>query len=157
MRCTCGRKMLPPGKNRPKLPSSALHTMAILQVHQAKALKELHKGSPDPTSQQPLNAHQFERCGREFSSSSCSAAASTQPGKCVFCCRYMEQGGCSPLMTQPQHQDARLLDVATSAPSRRMALTAGMSKMIVPLVPFMWSLELWLALSNPSCWFIRTI
>ncbi len=56
-------------RNRPRLPSkackltaalaakaysaagqaaSALHAMAILQVHQAKALKQVHKGSTDP-------------------------------------------------------------------------------------------------------------
>ncbi len=28
--------------------ASALHAMAILQVHQAKALKEMHEGSSDP-------------------------------------------------------------------------------------------------------------
>ncbi|MGL4480260.1 MAG: hypothetical protein ACRCVK_18825 [Aeromonas veronii] len=34
--------------------ASALHAMAILQVHQAKALKELHKGSSDPGLLQEL-------------------------------------------------------------------------------------------------------
>ncbi|KAI2653984.1 Phosphatidylinositol 4-kinase pik1 [Labeo rohita] len=61
-------------RNRPRLPSkacklssalavkgfsagqaaSALHAMAILQVHQAKALKELHQGGPDPRLMQEL-------------------------------------------------------------------------------------------------------
>ncbi|XP_051551627.1 uncharacterized protein LOC127439454 isoform X2 [Myxocyprinus asiaticus] len=34
--------------------TSALHTMALLQVHQAKALKELHEGSSDPDLMQEL-------------------------------------------------------------------------------------------------------
>ncbi len=62
-------------RNRPRLPSkackltaalaakaysaagqaaSALHAMAILQVHQAKALKQMHEGSPDPGLMQEL-------------------------------------------------------------------------------------------------------
>ncbi len=62
-------------RNRPRLPSkackltaalaakaysaagqaaSALHAMAILQVHQAKALKQVHKGSTDPGLMQEL-------------------------------------------------------------------------------------------------------
>ncbi len=62
-------------RNRPRLPSkacklmaalaakaysaagqaaSALHAMAILQVHQAKALKEMHEGSSDPGLMQEL-------------------------------------------------------------------------------------------------------
>ncbi len=63
-------------RNRPRLPSkackltaalaakaysaagqaaSALHAMAILQVHQAKALKQVHKGSTDPGLMQELH------------------------------------------------------------------------------------------------------
>ncbi len=34
--------------------ASALHTMAILQVHQAKALKQVHEGSTDPGLMQEL-------------------------------------------------------------------------------------------------------
>lgn len=34
---------------------------------------------------------------------------------------------------------------------------AGMSKIVVPLVPLMRSLEAWLALPNPLRWLIRTI
>ncbi|XP_057197561.1 uncharacterized protein LOC130558871 [Triplophysa rosa] len=34
--------------------ASSLHAMAILQVHQAKALKELHEGKTDPTVMQEL-------------------------------------------------------------------------------------------------------
>ncbi len=34
--------------------ASALHAMAILQVHQAKALKQMHKGSTDPGLMQEL-------------------------------------------------------------------------------------------------------
>ncbi len=62
-------------RNRPRLPSkackltaalaakaysaagqaaSALHAMAILQVHQAKALKQVHEGSTDPGLMQEL-------------------------------------------------------------------------------------------------------
>ncbi len=58
-------------RNRPRLPSkaskvtakaysavgqaaSALHAMAILQVHQAKALKQMHEGSTDPLLMQEL-------------------------------------------------------------------------------------------------------
>ncbi len=62
-------------RNRPRLPSkackltaalaakaysaagqaaSALHAMVILQVHQAKALKQMHEGSPDPGLMQEL-------------------------------------------------------------------------------------------------------
>ncbi len=65
----------PLGGNRPRLPSkackltaalaakaysaagqaaSALHAMAILQVHQAKALKQVHEGSTDPGLMQEL-------------------------------------------------------------------------------------------------------
>ncbi|KAI2645082.1 ORF V: Enzymatic polyprotein [Labeo rohita] len=36
--------------------TSALHAMALLQVHQAKALKELHEGSSDPGVMQELQA-----------------------------------------------------------------------------------------------------
>lgn len=34
--------------------ASALHTLALLQVHQAKAIKELHKGSSKPGLMQEL-------------------------------------------------------------------------------------------------------
>ncbi len=34
--------------------ASALHAMAILQVHQAKALKQVHEGSTDPGLMQEL-------------------------------------------------------------------------------------------------------
>ncbi|KAL0195227.1 hypothetical protein M9458_008799, partial [Cirrhinus mrigala] len=57
-RCTCARKMPPPGGivlvSRPRLAASALHAMAILQVHQAKALKQLHQGGSDPRLMQEL-------------------------------------------------------------------------------------------------------
>ncbi len=33
-------------------PASALHAMALLQVHQAKALKDLHEGGARPRSSQ---------------------------------------------------------------------------------------------------------
>ncbi|KAI2645254.1 Gag-Pro-Pol polyprotein [Labeo rohita] len=50
--CICARTALPPGMathgSHPKHAASALHAMAILQVYQAKALKELDKGSTDP-------------------------------------------------------------------------------------------------------------
>lgn len=34
--------------------TSSLHAMAILKVYQAKALKDQHKGSPDPGTMQEL-------------------------------------------------------------------------------------------------------
>ncbi len=67
-------------RNRPRLPSkackltaalaakaysaagqaaSALHAMAILQVHQAKALKQVHEGSTDPGLMQELRTVHF--------------------------------------------------------------------------------------------------
>ncbi len=36
-------------------PASALHAMAILQVHQTKVLKQMHKGSSDPGLMQELH------------------------------------------------------------------------------------------------------
>ncbi len=47
-------------RNHPRLTSkayksaSALHAMAILQVHQAKALKQMHEGSSNPGLMQEL-------------------------------------------------------------------------------------------------------
>ncbi len=67
-------------RNRPRLPSkackltaalatkaysaagqaaSALHAIAILEVHQAKALKQVHKGSADPGLQELRTATDF--------------------------------------------------------------------------------------------------
>ncbi len=74
-RCTCAHETPPLGGTCPRLPSkackltaalaakaysaagqaaSALHAMAILQVHQAKALKQVHEGSTDPGLMQEL-------------------------------------------------------------------------------------------------------
>ncbi|KAI2666668.1 enzymatic polyprotein [Labeo rohita] len=58
LRCTCARKTPPPGgaaqDSRPGLAcaasgqaASTLHAMAILQVYQAKVLKDLHEGVPN--------------------------------------------------------------------------------------------------------------
>ncbi len=73
--CSFARRALPPGGVNPRLPSrackfssaltakaygaagqaaSALHAMALLQVHQAKALKQLHEGDADPGVLQEL-------------------------------------------------------------------------------------------------------
>ncbi|KAI2660848.1 hypothetical protein H4Q32_008522 [Labeo rohita] len=67
LRCTCARKTPPPGgANRNSRPgpaysasgqaASALHAMAILQVYQAKVLKDLHEGVPDPELVQELRS-----------------------------------------------------------------------------------------------------
>ncbi|KAI2653744.1 ORF V: Enzymatic polyprotein [Labeo rohita] len=64
---TCARKTPPPGgANRNSRPgpafsasgqaASALHAMAILQVYQAKVLKDLHEGVPDPELVQELRS-----------------------------------------------------------------------------------------------------
>ncbi|KAI2657489.1 Transposon Ty3-G Gag-Pol polyprotein [Labeo rohita] len=63
LRCTCARKTPPPGgaaRDSPKAyaasgqAASDLHAMAILQVYQAKVLKDLHEGDPDPELLQEL-------------------------------------------------------------------------------------------------------
>ncbi|KAL0197604.1 hypothetical protein M9458_006144, partial [Cirrhinus mrigala] len=65
LQCTCARKTPPPGGIVPAScpkpaysaagqAASALHAMAILQVHKGKALKELHQGGPDPRLMQEL-------------------------------------------------------------------------------------------------------
>ncbi|XP_067220330.1 uncharacterized protein [Chanodichthys erythropterus] len=42
--------------------SSALHSMVLLQVYQAKALKELHKGNSDPGIVQELPSAMLKKC-----------------------------------------------------------------------------------------------
>ncbi len=75
LQCSSARRALPPGGGNPRLPSrtckfssaltakaysaagqaaSALHAMALLQVHQAKALKQLHEAGADPAGLQEL-------------------------------------------------------------------------------------------------------
>ncbi|KAL0200123.1 hypothetical protein M9458_003310, partial [Cirrhinus mrigala] len=72
LRCTCARIMPPPGgivpASRPKpaysavgQAASALHAMAILQVHEAKALKKLHQGGPDPRLMQELRRNDTDK------------------------------------------------------------------------------------------------
>ncbi len=86
-------------RNRPRLPSrackltaalaakaysaagqtaSALHAMAILQVHQAKVLKQVHKGSNDPGLMQELRtATDFALRATKFTARSLGKAMST--------------------------------------------------------------------------------
>ncbi len=86
-------------RNRPRLPSkackltaalatkaysaagqtaSALHAMAILQVHQAKALKQVHEGSTDPGLMQELHtATDFALRATEVTARSLGKAMST--------------------------------------------------------------------------------
>ncbi len=99
-------------RNRPRLPSkackltaalaakaysaagqaaSALHAMAILQVHQAKALKQVHEGSTDPGLMQELRtATDFALRATKVTARSLGKAMSTMvvqdlggPGPCV--------------------------------------------------------------------------
>ncbi len=59
--CSSARKALPPGRvihafhPGPVGLGLALHAMALLQVHQAKALKQLHEGDADPGVLQELH------------------------------------------------------------------------------------------------------
>ncbi len=50
--------------------ASALHAMAVLQVHQAKALKQMHEGCTDPRLMQEL------RSATDFALRACSATLS---------------------------------------------------------------------------------
>ncbi len=43
--------------------ASALHAMAILQVHQVKALKQMNKGSSDPRLMQELRLVDLDHSG----------------------------------------------------------------------------------------------
>lgn len=53
------------------------------------------------------------------------------------------------LLAQIRDQDMMSPNMAHPVPTHFEAPTASMSKTIVPLVPLVWRLEAWLALSNP--------
>ncbi len=140
-------------RNRPRLPSkackltaalaakaysaagqaaSALHAMAILQVHQAKAVKQVHEGSTDHSRPRPiLPVAKRVRFGDDIPPHAPLASPVRDPGSSV-----------------------RMPSVPTT-PTPFRCTTTGTS--IVPLEPLAQRLEAWLTLPSLSRWLTRTI
>ncbi len=144
-------------RNRPRLPSkackltaalaakaysaagqaaSALHSMAILQVHQTKVLKQMHEGSTDPGLMQELRtATDFNLRAKKVTARSLGKAMSTRP---------LASPAWDPGSSARMPQNAPPSAPSTLTPFR--CTTTGTS--IVPLESVAQRLEAWLTLPS---------
>ncbi len=125
-------------RNRPRLPSkackltaalaakaysaagqaaSALHAMAILQVHQAKALKQVHKGSTDPGLMQELcTATAFALRATKVTARSLGKATSLPGPEVGMAPRYTASRYLPAVSPLPQPLDGPCLSTGRGAP-----------------------------------------
>ncbi len=102
----------------------ALHAMALLQVHQAKALKQLHEGDADPGVLQEPSAH-----GRILLSSGRSSPRASIQARCCFNRRL-----CHGLGGHVQRARSRgALDRAPAAVAYQLPRVAGSMACSAPL------------------------
>ncbi len=182
-------------RNRPRLPSkackltatlvakaysaagqaaSALHAMAILQVHQAKALKQVHEGSTDPGLMQELRTatdfaleqFPFPPGSQVHGTTVCDALPPhSRPRPILPVAKRVRFGDDIPPHTplaSPVRDPGSLVRMPQNAPpsvpstpTPFRCTTTGTS--IVPLEPLAQHLEAWLTLPSLSRWLTRTI
>ncbi len=92
--------------------ASALHAMALLQVHQAKALKQLHEGDADPGVLQEL------RTATDL------ALRASHPAPAVRCCLH-PTAGCSPSVCSSPRAPSCCLHLRSSSATTAACTTAA--------------------------------
>ncbi|KAL0199601.1 hypothetical protein M9458_002788, partial [Cirrhinus mrigala] len=174
-------------RNRPRLPSkacklssalaakaygaagqaaSSLHAMAILQVYQAKALKQLHEGSSDSEVMQELHsATDFALRATKVTARALGFRPRVRFLSDAQPPQLPAQSPSSPTRDPGQqvsaaHSSSAFLQSAPLSGVSPLPLpgcpTAGTSA-TVPLIPLARRLGAWLALPSPSRWLIRTV
>ncbi|KAI2654619.1 ORF V: Enzymatic polyprotein [Labeo rohita] len=152
LRCIYARRTPPPG--------GALRASRPKPVYQAKALKELHKGSPDQAVLQELRAaNDFALRATKVTAWSLGQVMSTlvrtrtrsqhsparEPGKKVGAAQ------CSQIAPQDVHPSGTSpLPLSAGRPTAVTSVNA-------PLIPLAARLVAWLELPSPSRWLIRTV